>query len=141
MKRKNRLTINFLHPGKKRRKFKICKETINLQQPSLDSVNDVSDAPEADMEFESQDIEESSDLETAHTKRKLKLANNWSEIRESAYATMISTYALRDAKCFLCQAPAIIRCIQCGPHLMCLQCCIQAHSVHNIHHYPEVWKV
>ena len=78
MKRKNRLTINFLHPGnyEKGRKFKICKETINLQQPLLDSVNDVSDAPEADMEFESQDIEESSDLETAHTKQKLKLANS-----------------------------------------------------------------
>ena len=144
MKRKNRLTVNFLCPSvdsKKRKKFRICKETIPLQQPVLDSVNDISNVSEAGIEFESQDVEESSDLETAHTKQKLKLADNWSESRDSVYATMISAYALHDAECFLCRAPAIVRCIQCGPHLMCLQCCLQAHSVHNIHHCPEVWKV
>ena len=144
MKRKNRLTVNFLCPGinsKKRKKFRISKETIPLQQPVVDRINDISDVPEAGIEFESQDVEESTNFETVHTKRKLKLADNWSEIRDSVYTTMISTHALRDAECFLCQAPATIRCIQCGPHLMCLQCCLQNHSMHNIHHYPEIWKV
>ena len=71
MKRKNRLTLNFLYPGgnfKSKKKFKICKEIIPLQQPALDSVNDTSNVPESSIEFESQHLEESSDLETAHTK-------------------------------------------------------------------------
>ena len=128
MKRKNRLTVNFLCPSvdsKKRKKFRICKETIPLQQPVLDRVNDISNVSEAGIEFESHDVEESSDLETAHTKRKLKPADNWSGSRDSDYATMISTYALHDdAECFLCRAPATVRCIQCGTHLMCLQALI-----------------
>ena len=81
------------------------------------------------------------DSETAHTKRKLKLAESWMEIRDRVYSAIISTYALREAEWFICQTPAFIRCTQCGPCFMCLQCCVQVHSMHNIHHILEMWKV
>ena len=74
MKRKNRLTINFLCPdrnSKKRRKFRVHKETISLQQPVLDRLNDTYNVPEPGIGFEdvlSQGNEQSSDSETAHTK-------------------------------------------------------------------------
>lgn len=143
MKRRNRLTLRFLSPSikpKKSKKFRICSETISVQQP-VQRV-DISNVSEADVpDYFSEYEGESGDSETAHTKRKLKLAENWMEIRDKVYRAMISTYALYDAECFLCGATATIRCTQCGPHLMCLCCCLQSHSMHNIHHYPELWKV
>ena len=145
MKRKNRLTLNFLSPNinpKRRQTFRVRKETIPIQYPiQRAQVDDISEADVNFEDFVSHDIEESGDLVTAHTKRKLKLAEHWMEIRDSVYSTVIGTYAFRDADCFLCQAPAVTRCIQCGPYFMCLQCCLQAHSLHNIHHYPEMWQV
>ena len=39
-------------------------------------------------------VEDNSNLETAHKKRKLKLAEHWMEIRDSVYSTMNSAYTL-----------------------------------------------
>ena len=64
MKRKNRLTLNFLLPTlnpKRRRTFRIHKEIIPVQHP-VQRVDDVPNVPEADMDVEdfvSHDTEDS----------------------------------------------------------------------------------
>jgi len=142
MKRKNRLVLNFLSASaNKRRKYAIRKENVLIQHPvNISHNNDTAAVANVDVNS-FQDDEESFTSETAYTRRKLRLAENWSEVREGLYTTMITANALHDAECFSCQNPATIKCNQCGPFFMCLQCCVLHHTNCNFHHCPEVWKV
>jgi len=45
------------------------------------------------------------------------------EVRGGVCTTMVSSNARNDTECLFCHNLATIRCIQCGPYCMCLQCC------------------
>ena len=145
MKRKNRLKLNVLSSSNnKKRKFTIRKETVLLQQSNND-LNSSETAMEPDIpvieDSTFHETVENYDLDTAYAQRKLRLAENWTEVRDKLYSTVISGNALQGAQCFSCQNSATIRCLECGPFFMCWQCCLQLHENCNIHHFPEVWKV
>ena len=144
MKRKNRLVLNILSSSaNKRKKYTIRKQNVLVQHP-VNSSNDTYTATVANVDVEDlqfQDNEDSFTPETAYARRKLRLAENWTEVRDGLYATMISANALCNTECFSCQNPATVRCKQCGPFVMCSQCCLLHHTNCNIHHCPEVWKV
>ena len=79
---------------------------------------------------------------SAHTIRKERLSQRWTELRSNIYETMIKRQALPDeAKCYVCGDPAV-RCQQCGPFYLCSDCCTTLHNdKQNFHHFPELWKV
>ena len=58
---------------------------------------------------------ENYDLDTAYAKQKLRLAENWTEVRDKLYCTIISGNASQGVQCFSCQNSATIRCLECGP--------------------------
>jgi len=112
------------------------------QQPTNTSSQDDTNTATGDVEdFVLQDSEDHITLETDYAKRKLRLAENWTEVRDELYTSMICANSLRDTECFFCYNPATIKCNQCGPYCMCLQCCLFHHTNCNFHHCPEVWKV
>ena len=142
MKRRNRFSLNFLSPNPtgRKKKYKISKEVI-YSRHSAKTPNDIPDNYLDEDNFSIND--EVLDITTtAHTKRKLRLAEKWMEIRENAYTVMINRHALqKEVECFACSSIATTRCTLCGPYLMCLECCYITHNMHNFHHCPEVWKV
>jgi len=88
MKLKNRLTLNFLSPNvnpKRRKTFRDHKETIPIQYPiQRAQVDDYILEVDVNLEdYVSHDIEDSHGSEAACTKRKLKLAEHWMEIKDS----------------------------------------------------------
>ena len=45
-------------------------------------------------------------------------------------------------KCIMCEEFASLRCCYCGPLVFfCEECFKKKHSIMNIFHVPEVWKV
>jgi len=101
MKGKNRLILNVLSPStNRRRKFAIRKENgLSQQLASTRSQNDANTATADTEDIVFQDSDDHITLETDYTKRKLRLAENWTEVRGGVYTTMISSYAHYDAEC------------------------------------------
>ena len=146
MKRRNRITLNFLSPNLtgRKKKYKISKEVIYSRHSAKDKPENYVDEDDYINEdnFSINDELEDVTTTTAHTKRKLRLSEKWMEIRENAYRVMINRHALqREIECFACSSIATTRCTLCGPYLMCLECCYITHKMCNFHHCPEVWKV
>jgi len=146
MKRKNRLNV-LSSSNNKKREFTIRKETVLLQQSNND-LNSSETTMEPDIPLIYRRLKFSWDCRKlwfrhsiCSTEVTVRLAENWTEVRDTLYSTIISGNALQGAQCFSCQNSAAIRCLECGPFFMCWQCCLQRHENCNIHHSPEVWKV
>ena len=155
VKRKgNKVPLNFLTTcqptGPRKKRFKIAKESIafdlkhnalsNPKNAPLDTAgmwNEGGFGPSDETE-----VGLGLETETTHTKRKQKMAEKWKEIRSDALRVVVGGYSLREgAKCCICKNGANARCQQCGPSLLCSECCVKIHTELHHHHYPEIWKV
>jgi len=114
---------------------------LSQQPTNTTSQNDTNTATGDVEDFVFQDSEDHIIGEMDYAKHKLRLAENWTEIQDELYTSTICANTLHDADCFFCNNPVTIKCNQCGPYYMCLQCCLLYHTNCNIHHCPEEWKV
>jgi len=91
----------------KERKFTIHKESVLLQQ-STNTRNNTAATMESEIPLDIEDsafhdFVDNDSLETAYTQQKLRLAKNWTEIRDKLYFTILVEMLLHHVQCFSCQ--------------------------------------
>ena len=86
---------------------------------------------------------QSGDELSAHAKRQQHLVDHWLEVRSQMVhaAVEFGIPTARDT-CAMCEKPAAVICVECGPHsIYCNNCVESVHSVQNIFHMLQIWKV
>ena len=82
---------------------------------------------------------------SAHTARKLKAAEAWTEIRAQFVPTLVevSGFPSQLTLCSFCESSiANVRCAECGVSaFLCEECAVQLHGKINKFHNPLLWKV
>ena len=70
-------------------------------------------------------------------------AKEWEAIRPQLLKCAVESSAMpHAAECILCQSPATMRCLKCGPRVyFCIECFGDLHKKINILHTGEVWEV
>lgn len=65
----------------------------------------------------------------------------WSKLLPSFVRVTTENFVLATAlMCFICNGPATMRCLDCGPLVYyCESCCQMEHQLRNIYHTPEWW--
>ena len=106
------------------------------------------DISESDLDAELQDSgypDQDVHPQSSYDRRKEKLADGWSLLRESLVCCKMQTYGYPSsgAACVHCGSPnALVLCKDCGPHAYhCNECAVKHHSTINIMHRLMVWKV
>ena len=148
-RKRNRVPINFLSKWQvSTKRSRITKKVVEVSLHERNTTNASNSWDNDDNNMETSDAQcyQEDDISTpvsAHTKRKQKLAEKWSFLRNNMYKMMVQSKALpSNQKCFSCDmGNADVRCEQCGPLLMCQKCCTVIHSKLHYHHFPEIWQV
>ena len=149
-RKRNRIAINFLSKRQvSKKRSRITKKVVEVTLPECNTTftnpsnswgNDDNSMDTSDAQYYQDDTSASV---SAHTKRKQKLAEKWSLLRNDMCKMMVQSKALPpNHKCFSCDVGNTdVRCEQCGPLLMCQKCCTVIHSKLHYHHFPEIWQV
>ena len=106
----------------------------DISESDLDTVFQDSGYPDQDVHPQS-----------SYERRKEKLADGWSQLRESLVRCKMQTYGYPSsgAACVHCGLlNALVLCKDCGPHAYhCNECAVKHHSTINTMHRLMVWKV
>ena len=86
---------------------------------------------------------DSGDTISAHAKHQQRLADHWLEVRDQMlYAAVECGIPTSCATCDMCEEPAAVTCMECGPRAVYCNSCVESvHSSHSIFHTPQLWKV
>ena len=95
---------------------------------------------------DSPDVNDSADeapSQRSYLQRQKRASEAWTEIREPLRMAYVeSSVPGIECQCIICNLPATFMCRQCGPQVFyCAKCTESQHSLVNIFHRPQLWKV
>ena len=135
-----------ISPSKRQRR-RICSlensgrgRSVAFPSDNLELDDDIEHSDEC---LDVNDSEHEAPLQRSYLQRQKRASEAWTEIREQLRMTYVeSSVPGIECKCTLCNLPATVMCRQCGPQVFyCAECTESQHSLVNIFHHPQLWKV
>ena len=134
-----------ISPSKRQRR-RVCSlenaENSPKNQPAPLPPDDLVELDIDDNRDSAEETEETS-RHRSYQQRQQRASEAWTEIRDLlCMAYVESSVPGIECHCILCNAPATVMCQQCSPQVFfCTECTESQHSVLNIFHRPQLWKV